>query len=261
MRSAFNVSEDTFNRFKVRGFGASWKRAQRQTLNMISGLLINYLSCLDTYTARVSSYYCWLHVTAATCNIWDAAMTRSIMFKGVIDDLFKGKLTDTWITDEIKKYEAYKMHFKYSTGLIPLKKGRGEPQNRLTGKKKRTPRAVVIQEPLSVPVKKTKESSSKLKEVLDETKDKSEAEDNQDDWGSTNKEELLRAYKDEKPKEIMWYSTKEDESDNDAQDESHDEEEEEDEKASILKRLMNLIMMLKMNLMMRKKKKMKKHRY
>ncbi|GJU27618.1 hypothetical protein Tco_1166239 [Tanacetum coccineum] len=190
--------------------------------------------------------------------------------KGDIYQVYGKPIPDTWITDEIKKYEAYKMYFKYSTGLIPLKKGRGkgaqgtkvtivlkkttttskmkqpkrklviydesyesegEPQNRLTGRKKRTPRAVVIQEPPSVPVKKTKESSGKLKEVPDETKDKSKAKDDQDDWGSTDEEELLHAYKDKKPKEIMWYSTKEDESDNDAQDESNDEEEEEDEKS------------------------------
>ncbi|GKF35347.1 hypothetical protein Tco_0108547, partial [Tanacetum coccineum] len=84
-----------------------------------------------------------------------------------------------------------------------------KPQNRPTGRKKRTPRAVVIQEPPSVPVKQTQESYGKLKgaglrpEVPDEltgksaisnegagtppeipngTKDKSEAEDDQDNW-------------------------------------------------------------------------------
>ncbi|GJS00184.1 hypothetical protein Tco_0316692 [Tanacetum coccineum] len=31
----------------------------------------------------------------------------------------------TWIIDEIKKTEAYQMYLKYSTGLIPPKKGRG----------------------------------------------------------------------------------------------------------------------------------------
>ncbi|GKA51838.1 hypothetical protein Tco_0745034 [Tanacetum coccineum] len=37
--SAFNVSEDTLNRFKMRVLGSYWKRIQRQTLNMIPGLL------------------------------------------------------------------------------------------------------------------------------------------------------------------------------------------------------------------------------
>ncbi|GKA12559.1 hypothetical protein Tco_0692105 [Tanacetum coccineum] len=100
------------------------------------------------------------------------------------------------------------MYFKYSTGLIPLKKGRGrgaqgtkatdapkqtnvackkttdaskkkqpnrnlvhhdesegEQENRPSGRKKRTPRAVVIQEPPSIPVKKTQVSSGKLKGI------------------------------------------------------------------------------------------------
>ncbi|GJY56690.1 hypothetical protein Tco_0455805, partial [Tanacetum coccineum] len=106
----------------------------------------------------------------------------------------------TWITNEIKKSEAYQMYFKYSTGLIPPKKSRGkavkegkttattqkltkpkkkpskerqvlhdespesegEPENRKVSIKIRTPRAVVIQEP---PAKKTQESSEKLKGI------------------------------------------------------------------------------------------------
>nr|GEV27245.1 integrase, catalytic region, zinc finger, CCHC-type, peptidase aspartic, catalytic [Tanacetum cinerariifolium] len=150
-------------------------------------------------------------------------------------------------------------------------KSEGEPHNRPNGRNKLTPRDVYIQEPLSVPIKKPQESSSKLKgiellyeaaqfemdtqkavkaskheirfqyqvggssegaglrsevpdeltgksavsdkgadtqsEVLDETKDESKAKDDQDDWGSTQEEELLRAYKDEKPKEIPWTDT------------------------------------------------------
>ncbi|GJZ14401.1 hypothetical protein Tco_0549631 [Tanacetum coccineum] len=54
------------------------------------------------------------------------------------------------------------MYFKYSTGLIPPKKSRGEPENRQVSRKIRTPRAVVIQEP---PAKKTQESSEKLKGI------------------------------------------------------------------------------------------------
>nr|GEW15751.1 hypothetical protein [Tanacetum cinerariifolium] len=120
-------------------------------------------------------------------------------------------ILDSWITGEIKKYEAYKMYFKYSTSLIPLKEGRGrgaqgtkatdalkqinvvckkktdaskkkqskrkwvhhneseeseeEQKNWPTGRKKRTPRAVVIQEPPSVFIKKTQESSGNLKGI------------------------------------------------------------------------------------------------
>ncbi|GJX69695.1 hypothetical protein Tco_0305422, partial [Tanacetum coccineum] len=141
-----------------------------------------------------------------------------------------------------------------------------KPQNRPTGRKKRTPRAVVIQEPPSVPVKQTQESSGKLKaggssegaglgpEVPDEltgksaisdegastppeipngTKDKSEAEDDQDNWGSTNDEGYLLAYKDEKPKDIPWYSTDEDETDND--DDTEEDESDDDESIDIEK--------------------------
>ncbi|GKG58428.1 hypothetical protein Tco_0592207, partial [Tanacetum coccineum] len=41
----------------------------------------------------------------------------------------------------------------------------GEPKNRPSGRKKRTPRAVVIQEPPSVPIKETQVSSGKLKGI------------------------------------------------------------------------------------------------
>ncbi|GJS06383.1 retrovirus-related pol polyprotein from transposon TNT 1-94 [Tanacetum coccineum] len=118
----------------------------------------------------------------------------------------------------------------------------GEPENRPTIRKKRTPRVVVIQEPLSVPVKKTQESSGKLKgiellsnatqfeidtqkdsnegagtspEVPDESKDKSEARDDLDDWGSTYDEEYLLSYKDEKPGDISCQSIDDGESKND----------------------------------------------
>ncbi|GJT10154.1 hypothetical protein Tco_0857196 [Tanacetum coccineum] len=257
--------------------------------------------------------------------------------KGDIYQVYGKPIPDTWITDEIKKSEAYKMYFKYSTGLIPPKKGRGrvaqgtkaidalkqtnivrkkttdalkkkqpkrklvlheesveseeELEHRPTGRKKRTPRAVVIQEPPGVLVKKSHESSGKLKgiellsdaahleietqraikasrresrfqhqtggsskgaglrpevpdeltgkstnsdegastspEVPDESEDKSEARDDLDDWGSTDDEEYLLAYKDEKPKDISWQSTDDEESEND------DEEDESDEDKSI----------------------------
>ncbi|GKA75331.1 hypothetical protein Tco_0781709 [Tanacetum coccineum] len=45
--------------------------------------------------------------------------------KGEIYQVYGKPILDTWITDEIKKFEAYKVYFKYSTGLIPPKKGRG----------------------------------------------------------------------------------------------------------------------------------------
>nr|GEX16957.1 hypothetical protein [Tanacetum cinerariifolium] len=107
------------------------------------------------------------------------------------------------LTEKIKESNAYKMFFSYSIGLIPSKKGRGkgsqkgkstatskepskkrkkpskkkqvlhdestepegEPENRQVSIKIRTPRAVVIQETSSVPVKKTKESPRKLKGI------------------------------------------------------------------------------------------------
>nr|GEZ32875.1 hypothetical protein [Tanacetum cinerariifolium] len=144
--------------------------------------------------------------------------------KGDIYQVYGKPIPDTWITNEIKKSEAYKIYFKYSIGLIPTKKGRGkgpqgtkskrksvvhdeseesegEPENRLTGRKKTTPRAVVIQEPLSIPAKKTQESSGKLKDL--------------DVGAGTSPEEYLLAYKDEKPEDIPWQSTNDDESKND----------------------------------------------
>ncbi|GKE37253.1 hypothetical protein Tco_1460658 [Tanacetum coccineum] len=170
------------------------------------------------------------------------------------------------------------MYFKYSTGLIPPKKGRGkgaqgtkatdgapkqtnivhkkttdafkkkqpkrklvlhdesegEPQNRRTGRRKRTPKAIVIQEPPSVPLEidtqravKANELTGKSAvsnegagtslEVPDETKDKSEAEDDLDYWGSTNGEEYLH----------------ESDNDNDERDESDDEEDDDNKSTNI----------------------------
>ncbi|GJV02469.1 hypothetical protein Tco_1336038 [Tanacetum coccineum] len=200
--------------------------------------------------------------------------------KGDIYQVYGKPIPDKWITDEIKKSEAYKMYFKYSTILIPSKKGRGkvaqgtkatdalmqtnvvrkkttdaskkkqpkrnlvlrdesdepegEQKNRPTGRKKRKTRVVVIQEPPSVPVNKTQESFGKLKdsderastspEVPDKLEDKKEAKDDLDDWGSTDDEEYLLAYKDEKPEDIPWQSTDDDVSENDdEEDESNDD--------------------------------------
>ncbi|GKC41426.1 hypothetical protein Tco_1059148 [Tanacetum coccineum] len=149
---------------------------------------------------------------------------------------------DAWIIDKIKKSKAYNMYFKCSTGLNPPRKGRdeseGEPQNRPTGRKTRTPRAVVIQEPLSVPVKKIQESYGKLKgaglrsEVLDELTGKSVLSDE----GVNTYSEVPDETKDknDKPDEIPWYSIEEDESNIDAQDESDDEEEEDNDKSIVI---------------------------
>ncbi|GJV94412.1 hypothetical protein Tco_1545989 [Tanacetum coccineum] len=166
----------------------------------------------------------------------------------------RDKVHHTWITDEIKESEGYQMYFKYSTGLIPPKKSRGkavkerELKHRQTSRKERTPRA--IQEPPSVLMKQAQEPSGKLKgaglrpevpdeqtgksadsdegtgtspEVPDESEDKSEPRDELDDWGSTDEEKYLLAYKGKKPEDISWKSTDEDESDNDDEDVSNDE--------------------------------------
>ncbi|GJU43183.1 hypothetical protein Tco_1200449 [Tanacetum coccineum] len=52
-------------------------------------------------------------------------------------------------------------------------------------------------------------------EVSDKLKDKSEDRDDLEDWGSTDDEEYILAYKDEKPKDIPWQSTDDDEPEND----------------------------------------------
>ncbi|GJX97228.1 hypothetical protein Tco_0353026 [Tanacetum coccineum] len=82
-----------------------------------------------------------------------------------IDRLCSSRIEILW--EEIKDSNAYKMFFGYSTGLIPLKKGisRGELKNTQVSRKIRTSRAVVIQKPPSVPVKRTQKSSSKLKGI------------------------------------------------------------------------------------------------
>ncbi|GKD40821.1 hypothetical protein Tco_1261028 [Tanacetum coccineum] len=56
-------------------------------------------------------------------------------------------------------------------------------------------------------------------EVPNKLKDKSEARDDLEDWGSTDDEEYLLAYKDEKPKDIPWQSTDDDEPENDDEEE------------------------------------------
>ncbi|GKA71227.1 hypothetical protein Tco_0777366 [Tanacetum coccineum] len=71
--------------------------------------------------------------------------------------------------------------------------------------------------------------SSEGAEVLDETKDKSEAQDDLKDWGSTNDETFLFDDKEKNPKDILWVSTGEDEDDDD----DDDEDDEDDERIDI----------------------------
>ncbi|GJU02650.1 hypothetical protein Tco_1112988 [Tanacetum coccineum] len=104
--------------------------------------------------------------------------------KGDIYQVYGQPIPDVLLTKEIKDSNAYKLFVGYSTGLIPPKKGRGrgsqknkkvlrdespkfkgEPENRKVSQKIRTSTTVVIQEPPSVPIKKTHESSGKLKGI------------------------------------------------------------------------------------------------
>ncbi|GKE79272.1 hypothetical protein Tco_1545392, partial [Tanacetum coccineum] len=111
----------------------------------------------------------------------------------------------------------------------------GEPKNRPTGRKNRTPRAVVIQEPLSFPVKKTQESSGKRKgiellsdsayegvglrpEVPDELTKKSADSDEEariSPEGSTDDETFLFEDKEENLEDKLWVSIDDDESETD----------------------------------------------
>ncbi|GKD20460.1 hypothetical protein Tco_1222163 [Tanacetum coccineum] len=84
--------------------------------------------------------------------------------KGDIYQVYGKPIPDTSITDEIKKSKAYKMYFKYFTGLIPLKRGRGRGAQE--GKTTVTP-----QKPT-----KPKKKSSKKKQVLRDESDESEGE-------------------------------------------------------------------------------------
>ncbi|GJV04143.1 hypothetical protein Tco_1337712 [Tanacetum coccineum] len=68
------------------------------------------------------------------------------------------------------------------------------------------------------------EGASTLLEVSDELEDKSKAKDDLNDWGSTDDEEYLHAYKDEKPKDIPWQSTDDEESKNDDEKGKSDED-------------------------------------
>ncbi|GJY99730.1 hypothetical protein Tco_0517160 [Tanacetum coccineum] len=131
----------------------------------------------------------------------------------------------------------------------------GELEHRLTGKKKRIPRTKALKasrhesrfqhqigssskgdgvrpEVLDELTRKSTNSNKgagNSPKVLDESEDKSEPRDDLNDQGSNDEEQYLLAYKDEKPKEIPWKSTNEDESDNDDEEESDDDNDDEEE--------------------------------
>ncbi|GJZ92558.1 hypothetical protein Tco_0664623 [Tanacetum coccineum] len=194
----------------------------------------------------------------------------------VIDEILKedfDALLDERSSPELLKHIATSKKKQSKRKLVlhdESDESEGEPSNRPTGIKKRKPKAVVIQEPPSVPVKKTPESSRKLKGIkllsdasqfkidthraIKASKRESifqhqtggssegaglrpEVSDeltrnfaNLDEGAGTSPEEYLLAYKDEKPKDILWYSTNKDESDND----DDNEEDESDDDASIV---------------------------
>ncbi|GJT85047.1 hypothetical protein Tco_1066764 [Tanacetum coccineum] len=106
--------------------------------------------------------------------------------KGDAHQIYGKPIPSGWLTDKIKDSEAYQMFYKYPTGLIPPKISRGRAgkeeklqlrdesdesvsegqfENRPVGRKKRTPRAVVIKEPSIITKKSAQESSKKLKGI------------------------------------------------------------------------------------------------
>ncbi|GJY03381.1 hypothetical protein Tco_0369321 [Tanacetum coccineum] len=152
------------------------------------------------------------------CRTFGAIISRCLSEKTLSDDRLRlSRIEILWRIYHNANVDYAALiweDLQYQIDYRKSKVKRREPENRLTGRKKRTLRAVVIQEPLSVPLNKTQESSRKLKEVPDESEDKSEARDDLDDWNSTDDEEYLLACKDEKPEDIPWQSTDDDESKN-----------------------------------------------
>ncbi|GKF85509.1 hypothetical protein Tco_0253336, partial [Tanacetum coccineum] len=153
-------------------------------------------SCLNTNRSPRDKAYLTTQLTMMV--YW---IDSKFINKGEEYQVYGKPIPSTLVTNDIQNSEAYKTFIGISTGLIPLKKGRGkgaqgtkaivvlkktnatskkkqskrklalhdesdesegEPENRPIGRKKRSPRAVVIQEPPSIPVKKTQESSGKL---------------------------------------------------------------------------------------------------
>ncbi|GJZ58425.1 hypothetical protein Tco_0613919 [Tanacetum coccineum] len=110
-------------------------------------------------------------------------------------------------TERVIKASRCESRFQHQTGGLSEGAGlRPEVPDELTGK-----------------FADSDEGAGTSLEVLDESEDKSKPRDELDDWGS------ILAYKDEKPKDIPWKSTDEDESDNDDKDESNDESDDEEE--------------------------------
>ncbi|GKC22975.1 hypothetical protein Tco_1025125 [Tanacetum coccineum] len=147
--------------------------------------------------------------------------------KGDIYQVYGKPILDTLITNEIKIFEAYKTFFGISTGLIPPKKGRSKgahetkatvvpKKTTATSKKKYKGAGLRPKVPNELTGKSadSDEGAGTSPEVSDESKDKSEARDDLDDWGSTDDEEYLLAYKDENPEDIPWQSTNDDEYEN-----------------------------------------------
>ncbi|GKB62544.1 hypothetical protein Tco_0918730, partial [Tanacetum coccineum] len=103
-------------------------------------------------------------------TIVDDALLERLKFinKGDLYQVYGKPFPDTWITDEIKKIEAYQMYFKYSTGLIPSKKSRGRAvkvgKTTATTQNPTKPRKKPSKKK-QCPVKKTKESLGKLKGI------------------------------------------------------------------------------------------------
>ncbi|GJW59022.1 hypothetical protein Tco_0105753 [Tanacetum coccineum] len=103
-------------------------------------------------------------------TIADDGLLERLKFinKGDLYQVYGKHIPNTWITDEIKESKAYqtkKPSKKKQVLHDESPESKGELENRQVNRKIRTPRAVVIQEPPSVPVKKTQESSGKLKGI------------------------------------------------------------------------------------------------
>ncbi|GJS08418.1 hypothetical protein Tco_0365214 [Tanacetum coccineum] len=150
------------------------------------------------------------------CRTFGAIISRCLSEKTLSDDRLRlSRIEILWRIYHNANVDYAALiweDLQYQIDYRKSKVKRREPENKLTGRKKRTPRAVVIQEPLSVPLNKTQESPGKLKgaglipkvpdeltresadsdkgvgtsrEVPDESEDKSEARDDLDDWNST----------------------------------------------------------------------------
>nr|GEV41963.1 hypothetical protein [Tanacetum cinerariifolium] len=85
------------------------------------------------FTKAIIHYFMTKHKSISTrqgalYHTVDDEMLDRLKFikKGDMLQLYGKPIPDTWITNEIKKSKEYNMYFKYSTVLIPPKKGRDE---------------------------------------------------------------------------------------------------------------------------------------